>query len=176
MKINKVIISIIGCIVLSSSGNIMAANTSSQYPISDEERRLEEMGSLAGSEGLVFRPGKIKSDATKAKGCAVNKYIWQAAIETLNFVPLASADYNGGIIITEWHSPKSKTDFRFKINIFIKDDIIHPDSIQVKIFEQMLQNKQWLENDLTHKSDLAFTIEDKILRKARDLYISAERK
>lgn len=176
MKIDKIIIINIATIILSFSFNIMATNTSSDYPVSDAERKLEEMGSIAGSEGLVFRPGKIKSDATKTKGCTVNKYIWQAAIETLNFVPLSSADFNGGIIITEWHSPKGRPNFRFKINIFIKDDVIHPDSIQVKIFEQTLKNKQWLEPETANKSDLAFNIEDTILRKARNLYISAERK
>lgn len=142
------------------------------YPETLQERKLDEMGSLAGGEGLVFRPGKIKNESTKTQASSVNKYLWQASIEILNYIPLASVDSNGGIIITEWHSPKDKANYRFKINVFIKANIISPDSIQINIFEQTLRNGNWLDNAAT--PDLALTIEDKILRRARELYISSE--
>ncbi|WP_375359008.1 DUF3576 domain-containing protein [Candidatus Tisiphia endosymbiont of Neophilaenus lineatus] len=144
------------------------------YPKTVQERKMDEMGSIVGGEGLVFRPSRIKNESTKTVGCNVNKYLWQASIETLRFVPLASTDSVGGVIITEWYSPKGQTNFRFKINIFIKDNVISLDAIQVKIFEQTLKNGNWLDNHTT--SDLANSIEDKILRKSRELYISAERK
>ncbi len=146
----------------------------SKYPKSEQERKMEEMGSVVGGEGLIFRPGRIKNESTKTEIGNINKYLWQASIETLNFVPLASSDSIGGVIITEWYSPKGKADFRFKINIFIKDNVISPDAIQVRIFEQTLKNGQWLDSHTT--SELANNIEDKILRKAREIYISAGKK
>ncbi|MFY9589920.1 DUF3576 domain-containing protein [Rickettsia endosymbiont of Halotydeus destructor] len=157
--------------------NISASNpilADGGYPQSEKETKWEEVGSAAGGEGLVFRPGRVKNESTKASGYLVNKYLWQASIETLNFIPLASADSNGGVIITEWYSPAGKQNYRFKINIFIKDDIIHPDSLEVKIFEEILKNNRWQQSD--SKSDLALMLEDKILRKARTLYINADRK
>jgi len=154
-------------IVFGSYNNIFADN----YPQTEAEQKWEEVGSVAGEEGLVFRPGRIKNESTKAVGCSVNKYLWQAAIETLTFTPLASADSNGGVIITEWYSPRSKADFRFKINVFIKGDTIHPDSIEVKVFEEVLKNKQWVLDENT--SNLAITLEDKILRRAREIYINS---
>ncbi|MGX6960282.1 MAG: DUF3576 domain-containing protein [Rickettsia endosymbiont of Pentastiridius leporinus] len=158
-------------IVFGLYNNIYADNT---YPKTQEEQKWEEVGSIAGEEGLVFRPGRVKNDSTKAVGCSVNKYLWQAAVETLSFTPLASTDSNGGVIITEWYSPRSKTNFRFKINVFIKDDTIHPDSIEVKVFEEVLKNKQWVLNENT--SNLAIILEDKILRRAREIYINTDRK
>lgn len=144
------------------------------YPEREVDAKWDEVGSLTGNEGLVFRPGKVKNESTKASGCAVNKYLWQASIKTLSFAPLASVDSNGGVIITEWYSPNAKQNYRFKINIFIKDDVIHPDAIEVKIFEETFKNNRWTPSMQT--SNLAFVLEDKILRKARALYINAERK
>lgn len=156
--------------IFSIGDNIIFAD---DYPKTEQEQKWDEVGSIAGEEGLVFRPGRVKNESTKAVGSSVNKYLWQAAIEVVSFAPLASADSNGGVIITEWYSPHSKPNFRFKINIFIKDDIIHPDSIEVKIFEEVLKNKQWVLNENT--SNLAIALEDKILRKAREIYINSTR-
>ncbi len=150
------------------------ATVSDDYPMPEEERRFEEIGSIVGGEGLVFRPSRIKNDSTKTQSNTINKYLWQASIESLSFIPLASTDSNGGVIITEWYNPKGKTNFRFKINIFIKDNLISPDSIQVKIFEQTLKSGNWIDSQNT--SDLAIIIEDKILRRARELYISEVKK
>lgn len=167
-------------ILLFFTHNVIAI--SSDYPESEYERKLEEMGSLAGGKGLIFKPGKIKNESTKTstKGLAkansskINQFLWQASIEVLNFIPLASSDSNGGVIITEWYSPKESKNFRFKINIFIKDNVISPDAIEVRIFEQNLAKGTWI--DKVSTSNLAINIEDKILRKARELYISADRK
>ncbi|WP_375326336.1 DUF3576 domain-containing protein [Candidatus Tisiphia endosymbiont of Nemotelus uliginosus] len=165
---------IIGIITLLFCLNNHVIAINRDYPQTEEERKLQDMGSLAGKEGLTFSPSKIKNESTKTKESQINKYLWQAAVEILNFIPLASTDSNGGIIITEWYSPKENKNFRFKINIVIKDNIISPDSIQVRVFEQTLKQGQWV--DQHNASNLALSIEDKILRKARELYISVEGK
>ncbi|WP_347938741.1 DUF3576 domain-containing protein [Rickettsia oklahomensis] len=165
----KKIIGLFFVISAISSTSILADD----YPKTEREQKWDEVGSITGEEGLVFRPGRVKNESTKAVGSSVNKYLWQAALETISFVPLASVDSNGGVIITEWYSPRSNPNFQFKINIFIKDDVISPDSIEVKVFEKMLKSKQWVLNQNT--SNLAITLEEKILRKARDIYINSTR-
>ncbi|KAJ6645007.1 Leucine--tRNA ligase [Pseudolycoriella hygida] len=55
----------------------------------------------------------------------------------------------------------------------IKDNVISPDALQIRVFEQLFKNGNWLDNN-NNSSNLAIDIEDKILRKARELYISAE--
>ncbi|MEY4463147.1 MAG: hypothetical protein RLZZ81_118 [Pseudomonadota bacterium] len=167
----KKIIGLFFVIVLSTVSTSILAD---DYPKTEREQKWDEVGSIAGEEGLVFRPGRVKNESTKAVGGSVNKYLWQAALETISFIPLASADSNGGVIITEWYSPRSNSNFRFKINIFIKGDVISPDSIEVRVFEEMLKNKQWVLNE--KPSNLPITLESKILSKARDLYIYTDRK
>jgi hypothetical protein len=145
-----------------------------KYPKTVQERKIEEMGSILGGEGLTFSPSKIKNDSTKSGTYNVNKYLWQAAISVVNFAPLQSSDNAGGVIITDWYSPKGKPNYSFKINVFIRDNVISPDSIELKVFERTLKNGQWVQGDKT--SDLAIALENKILRLARELYIQDSRK
>lgn len=152
--------------------NTVAVTT--DYPETVGEREMDNMGSILGGEGLIFRPGKTKNESTKTGLSHINKYLWQASIDSLSSIPLASADSNGGIIITEWYSPKDKQNFRFKVNIIIKDNVISPDAIQVRVFEQILKNGNWIDGHTSN--NLAIIIEDTILRRARELYISAKEK
>ena len=58
----------------------------SDYPKSPLEREVDEMGSVVGGEGLVFRPGKEKSTATRATIGNTNKHLFEAAINVLKFL------------------------------------------------------------------------------------------
>ena len=145
----------------------------SDYPQTDLEKEMDEMGSLLGGEGIVFRPGKEKSTATRAKIGNVNKYLYKAAIDVLKFAPLASADSNGGTVITEWYSPAGQKDTQFKVNVYIKDELITPEALEVVAFQRDKVNGKWSDD---HKpSPIAAVLEDKIIRKARELYLKSEK-
>lgn len=154
------------------------------YPKTQEERKRDEMGSIIGDEGLVFRPWKSKEEKVengslkqKDTGKTVKKnddtifdngdYLWKASLEALNFVPISSADYKGGIIITNWHDNKSKHLHKSKINIIVKGKTISKDSIEVKVFERKFKNGRWVDNG--EDSLLALTLEEKILNIAKIL-------
>ena len=66
-----------------------------------------------------------------AAGIAVNSYLWRASLDTLNFMPLASADPFGGVIITDWHSEASSPDERFKATVYILDTRLRADALNV---------------------------------------------
>lgn len=155
------------CSLLFIQNYALAVNE--DYPEVEAISKMEEMGSIVGEEGLVFRPGRIKNESTKTQEIKINSYLWKASIETLSNTPLASVDSYGGVIITDWHSPNNKPNFRFKISVFIKDNVISPDAVEVKIFEQILKNDNWV--NTTNSPNLALSLEDKILRRARELYI-----
>lgn len=164
MRLKIVLFLIIQCLIFSSLAD--------DYPKSRREREIDDMGSMIGGEGIVFRPKFTKNTATKATTSDtsnVNKYLYEAALEILKFAPIASADSNNGIIITDWYSPSDSPNTQFKINVFVKDDIISSEALEVNAFERNKKGKEW-SNDIK-KSQLSSTLEDKILRKARDLYI-----
>jgi len=151
-------------ILLAYTTNSLAGD----YPKSRVETEMDEMGSLLQGEGIVFRPGKTKSTATKAKIGNVNKYLYQAALEVLDFVPLTSADSVGGVIITEWENPKGQPNSQFKINVFIKDDIISSEALDVKAYERTKTGNKWSKD--YKESAIGSILEDKIIRRARTLY------
>ncbi|MGI4775323.1 MAG: DUF3576 domain-containing protein [Janthinobacterium lividum] len=151
---------------------ISVTSYADDYPKTIQERKNDEIGSILDGKGLIFTPGRIKNESTKSDGGKSNKFLWQAAVETMNFVPLQSSDSAGGIIITDWYSPKSQPTYSFKINIFIKDNVISPDSIEVKVYERRLKNNQWIQDQ--RESKIGGDLERKILNRARDLYIKTK--
>ena len=145
-----------------------APSLAGDYPKSRVENEMDEMGSVLQGEGLVFRPGKTKSTATKAKIGNVNKYLFQAAIDVLDFAPLTSADSSSGVIITEWYNPKGQPNTQFKINVFIKDEVISSEAVDVKAYERTKVDNKWSKD--YKESAIGGILEDKIIRKARALY------
>ncbi len=161
---HKIYICII--ILLSAQSQSFAKNN---YPKTIEEQESDEMGSILES-GITWAPKKVKSDSTKAtmdSNNNVNKYLWKASLEELRNFPIISADVTSGLIITDWYIDNNDQNRRVKFNIFIKANIISSESIEVRIFEEKLVQNKWVDD----KNNKAFvSLEENILRKARDLY------
>ena len=163
------------CVILSIN-EIWAIDDN--YPKSKQERQADEIGSIVGDEGIIFRPNRIKNESTKAViSPGINKYLWQASIEVLDadFIPLASVDSPTGIIITDWYNPKdshqgkSKLNYNRKVNILIKDNVIAPSAIEIKAYERERKNSKWMQ--VADNSNIANELEEKIIRRAREIYI-----
>lgn len=101
----------------------------------------------------------------------VNAYLWRASLDTLNFMPLASADPFGGVIITDWYSDATTPSERFKATVYILDTRLRADALNVSIFRQHQVNGAWI--DATVDPDTEIQIENAILRRARELRLGA---
>jgi hypothetical protein len=100
----------------------------------------------------------------------VNAYLWRASLDTLNFMPLASADPSGGVIITDWYSDPTTPNERFKATIYILDTRLRADALNVSIFRQQQVNGAW--RDAAVDPDTEIQIENAILTRARQLRLS----
>jgi hypothetical protein len=67
----------------------------------------------------------------------VNGYLWRATLDTLAFMPLASADPWGGTVITDWYANPEKPDERFKATVYILDTRLRGDGLKVSISKQL---------------------------------------
>ena len=67
---------------------------------------------------------------------ASSNAMWRATIETLDFVPLSSADYGGGIIISDWYSNEENSLESYKITVVFLSNEIRADGIDVKIHKR----------------------------------------
>ena len=97
----------------------------------------------------------------------VNAYLWRAAIDTLSFAPLLTADSNGGVIITDWYvSPKNPGE-RAKLTVSILDQELRADALRVSASRQVNQGGVWV--DAPVAAATVQKLEDIILTRARDL-------
>lgn len=124
-------------------------------------------GSVFGDQGLVFGVGKgVNRQRDQGGGSlGVNAYLWRGALDTLSFMPLASADPFGGTIITDWYSPPGTPDERFKATAYILGRELRTDGLHVTIFRQVLRDGRW--EDAPVSAVTTADIENKILDRAR---------
>jgi hypothetical protein len=103
-------------------------------------------------------------------GIGVNSYLWRASLDTLNFMPLQSADPFGGVIITDWYSAPTTPNERFKATVYILDTRLRADALNVSIFRQTNASGTWA--DASVDPDTEIQIENSILQRARELRLS----
>ena len=61
--------------------------------------------------------------------------LWRASLDTIDFMPLLSVDYGGGIIITDWYGEENEND-AIKITIQFLSNEVRSDSLNIKIFKR----------------------------------------
>lgn len=126
--------------------------------------------SIFGKGGWNILGGKDDGKNDGSTGIGVNSYLWRASLDTVSFMPLASADPFGGVIITDWFSPDEKPGERFKVNVFILDRQLRSDGIRVKIFRQVAKNGKWADAEVTDNTPSQ--MEEAILTRARQLRVA----
>ena len=97
------------------------------YPPEPEKRIKKNM-----EEGKGFRlMGREKKGGVF--DFASSNPLWRASLDTISFLPLTSANYSGGIIISDWYSGNSK-DESIKITIRFLTNEIRADALNIKVF------------------------------------------
>ena len=127
-------------------------------------------GALFGPDGLTILGGDDESGG--GGGIGVNSFLWRASLDTISFMPLASADPFGGVIITDWFSPPETPTERFKMTVYILDKRLRADGVRVALFKQQrTDNREWA--DVRPAADTSVTLENAILTRARQLRINS---
>ena len=150
-------------------------NGEAKYPTGADRATTEgdiyaKPQSIFGGDGLsIF--GNQKKTAKNETGIGVNSFLWRASLDTLTFMPLASADPFGGVIITEWYSSPEKPKERFKVNAFILDKQLVSTGIEVKVFRQVKSGSSWADAKVT--DEMGTKLEDSILTRARQLRVAS---
>ena len=137
----------------------------------------EERSKLFGNSGIPLLGGSA-SESSGSSGIGVSSFLWRAALDTVAFMPLASADPFGGVIITDWHNEASNQNERFKITVYILDKTLRADAVKVAVFRQKRTPgansgpvSDWIDSPVNPET--GFQIENAILTKARELKIQA---
>ncbi len=127
----------------------------------DPEKRVEQ--NL--KEGRGFR----LSEMTKRGGTfdfASSNELWRASLDVIDFMPLSSVNYSGGIIITDWYSDKSTPDESIKISIRFLTNEIRSDALDIKIFNRKCSDTLLNCNFTELSGNLVTELKKEILKKA----------
>ena len=107
-------------------------------------------------------------DGDKKKGgtfdFASSNPLWRASLDTISFLPLISANYSGGIIISDWYSGNNENE-AIKITIRFLTNEIRADALEIKVFQKrcgVQSNCAITEND----GEIVKDLKKNILRKA----------
>ncbi len=139
-----------------------------------ESTHLDTSPGLAGPGGISLSLGGNKGSSkedSSANGIGVNAFLWRGTLDTLSFMPLASADPLGGIVITDWWQSSTVPRERFKANAYIMTRSLRSDGVKVTIFRQVDQKGQWVDTPVNPVA--VSEVENKILARARELRSSA---
>jgi gentisate 1,2-dioxygenase len=110
-----------------------------------------------------------KSGRTEAT--TVNRYLWTASLETLDFLPVFSADPIAGLIITDWYVNPEAPGERFKTTVYILDSALRADALRVSVFRQAQgADGAWV--DASVNPATGREIENAILTRARQLRLN----
>ena len=160
------------------SGDSSAINEGDRMGTSSQGRRAinQGLGGRTQENGTLFGPGglfgsKPKDNAETGTGVAVNAYLWRASLDTINFIPLVSADPFGGVIITDWYTPSETPNERMKVQVTILDRELRADGVRVAVFKQTSSPKGgWVDAQVDPRTNI--DIENAILTRARQLRIA----
>lgn len=146
-----------------------AYRTSPEYRAQSANNPKEDTIFSGGVPGInLFGSDKEGRDGA----VAVNAFLWRASLDTMAFMPLASADPFGGVIISEWYAPPETPDERFKVNIYILGRTLRADGLKVSVFRQTMDPQgRW--SDAPVGADVATEFENAVLSRARQLRLQA---
>tara|TARA_B100000575_G_scaffold89953_1_gene71435 strand:+ start:2872 stop:3483 length:612 start_codon:yes stop_codon:yes gene_type:complete len=158
--------------IIERSGTKFNSGLNKERALRDAETRLQTGGGLFGKKGLsigdIMNPGAEENNNNVGTiAMSINTFLWQGALETVNFMPLNSADPIGGTIITDWYSTSNNPDERCKLNIYISGSELKTQNLKVASFCQEYKNQRWINIDVNDDNNIK--LENAILNKAKKL-------
>ena len=92
--------------------------------------------------------------------------LWRASLDVIDFMPLSSANYSGGIIITDWYSGINNPNESIKISIRFLTNEIRSDALEIKIFNRKCDNGSFNCKYTDSSENLVAELKKEILKKA----------
>ena len=96
---------------------------------------------------------------------ATSNEMWRASIQVLNFTPLVSADYGGGILISDWYSEENSSKDSYKITVIFLSNEIRADGLDIRVHKRTCNNNYSCKV-VEQKTNLNTEIKNAILRRA----------
>ena len=106
---------------------------------------------------------------------STSNVLWRSSLKTLDFIPLATVDYSGGIIITDWYSEGKSNKEQIKIQIRFFSTELRSESIQVTSYKKICETNNEC-NNVAGNESFNKEIKDLIINSARQIRIEENKK
>lgn len=152
-----IILNLISCTSSKNDGEQIEPNV---------QKRAEAEAKKGG--GIILFGGDKKNSGTI--DFSSTNVMWRAALKTLNFLPLVSADYSAGLIVTDWYSEQKLGKEQIKIQVSFLSNDLKSESIVVSSFKRICEPNGICTNSSVNES-VNKEIKDSIITNARLLKI-----
>jgi hypothetical protein len=137
-------------------------------PVKKARDAATRSGGILGAIG-----GQKSSEQTVNFGNS--NVLWRATLKSLDFLPLISSDYSGGILIYDWYSQNNNSKEQIKISIQFLSNELRSDSIKITAHKRICENIDKCSN-LVVDQKFADTVKENIITVARSLKIEEAKK
>jgi len=107
--------------------------------IRKEPDLMKRADDYADEQGGIFNSNRSSKRGT-TYDFATSNVIWRATLESLDFVPLQSANYSGGVLITDWYSNDINSNESIKIEVRFLSDKASPTSLKIISYKKVCNN------------------------------------
>ena len=158
-------------LILTGCNGKLPGGDARKFP-DDPKKRVEQ--NLKEGRGFKIMD-MVKDEPGGVFNFASSNELWRASLDVIDFMPLTSANYSGGIIITDWYSEQNSNNESVKISIRFLTNEIRSDSVDIKIYNKRCSNN--LINCEIIKTDgvLVTELKRKILKNAAILKETKEK-
>ena len=149
-------------------------------PVTGEKLTIEP-DPVKKARDAAARGGGLFGDigGQKSSGQTLNfgtsNVLWRATLKSLDFLPLISSDYSGGILIYDWYSQTNNPKEQIKISVQFLNNELRSDSIKVTAHKRICENVDKCSN-LVVEQKFIDTVKDNIISVARSLKIEEAKK
>jgi len=130
-KIKVIIFCIFSSLILNACNGKIPGADARKVSYDPKERVRKNL-----EEGKGFRLDSAfgnKSNSGNFEFASSNE-LWRASLDTIDFIPIATANYSGGILITDWYSSDKNLKEEIKISIRFLTNEVRSDAIDIKVF------------------------------------------
>ena len=134
-----------------------------ETPIKGSERSKKNIEEGSG----ISLKGVLKRGGTNFEFSSSNP-LWRASLEILDFLPLSTVDYSGGMIVSDWYTGDSSEE-AIKISIRFLSNEIRSDSLKIVVHKKKCSQNQTCKTQLLNNSKISQELRVTILKKAAEL-------
>ena len=130
-------------------------------PVNAKERARKNVTEGRG----ISLQGALKRNRSTTYEFSTSNPLWRASLEIIDFMPLTTVDYSGGIIITDWYTDSANSDESIKITVRFLSNEIQTNSIKIIVHNKKCKtDENCTINEID--SNIKFELQKSILAKA----------